>query len=308
MSLSQEVKIILEDIRKVKIQGARNIAKAVLNAIKLQAEKTKDKNQLIKDIAEIRNFLLSTRKTEPMAKNLIEVCTRHLMSYSFFAEKEDLEKFLTDVDKIISDLDNYYKKMLEYGAKIIEDGSMVITICHSSSVTGVLKKAKDMGKEIKVISSETRPLFQGRITSKELASYGIKVTHIIDSEVAVFIKKADIALVGADAIDAEGNLYNKVGSKMLAEMCMIYDVPFYSVAELLKFDPQTLFGYLEPIEYRDSYEIWENHPKEIEVINPAFDKVSSKFIKSYITEEGLILPNEIKKAFEKKYKELLKQH
>ncbi|MEM4295311.1 MAG: S-methyl-5-thioribose-1-phosphate isomerase [Candidatus Anstonellales archaeon] len=297
-----EVKKILEDIKSIKIQGARNIAKAVLNAIKIEVAHSKSVKELMANIVEIRNILMQTRKTEPMARNLIEVSTRHLLSYASLSDKEAIKKLLEDSDKIIQELDKYYNKMLEYGAEHIPDGAVIITICHSSSVVGVLKKAKEMGKEINVINCETRPLFQGRITARELVNAGIKVTHIIDSEAAVFIKKCDSALVGADAIDVEGNLYNKVGTRMLAELCYNYNVSFHPISELLKYDPKTLFGKLEPIEYRSPDEIWQGYPDGIKILNPAFDYVPAELIKSYITEEGILHPHEIKHEFEKKYK------
>jgi ribose 1,5-bisphosphate isomerase len=202
----------------------------------------------------------------------------------------------------MNELDHYYKKMIKNAADHLPDGSIVITICHSSSVTGALKKAYEDGKEIKVISCETRPLYQGRITTRELAEAGIEVTHIVDSEAATYIKKCDSAFVGADAVNAEGDLYNKVGTRMLAELCSYYRVPFHPIMELLKFDPLTILGYTEVIEQRDPKEIWDNPPKNVKVLNPAFDHVPASLIKSYITEEGLLHPFEIKSAFEKKYK------
>ncbi len=56
---------------------------------------------------------------------------------------------------------------------------------------------------------ESRPLFEGVALARELVNAGARVTVITDAQVAVWASRADVALVGADAITPEG-VHNKV--------------------------------------------------------------------------------------------------
>ena len=137
-------------------------------------------------------------------------------------------------------MDDSREQTAEIGAKRIQDGMTVFTHCHSSTVTRLLAKAKQGGKNFKVICTETRPAFQGRITAKEMVELGIETTFIVDSAARTFMPKADLVIVGADAITSEGNVVNKIGTGGLAVLAHEARKPFYVVSELLKFDPVTL--------------------------------------------------------------------
>jgi ribose 1,5-bisphosphate isomerase len=167
---------------------------------------------------------------------------------------------------------------------------LVITHCHSSTVTGVIKEAHKRGKNIRVVACETRPRYQGRITAAELVKAGIDTTISVDMGVTKFLKKADIVLVGADAINSTGDLINKVGTSGLAHLARAHDVSFFSCAETCKYDPLSLFGVKEKIEERDAKEVWEKPPKKLRVSNPAFDVTAARYINGYITEEGVVPP------------------
>ena len=305
MELLPDVKRLVDDIKSLRVQGARNVAKAAIKAIALQlkGKAYSSTEDLLKDMAEMRNLLVSLRPTEPMTRNLLEALSRDVISRASFGPEKLLSFLDREVEEILDSLDKRFNDMLEVGSNHITEGSTIITICHSSSVVGILKRAKDKGKQFKVISCETRPRYQGRITAKELSAYGIDVVQIVDSAASSFIRKADLSLVGADAVTAEGNLYNKIGTNMLAILSNKYSVPFYSAAELFKFDPKTMMGYIEPVEYRDPSEVWADPPRGVKVLNPAFDKTSSKLISGYITEVGILPPHRFGEEFEEMYRE-----
>lgn len=297
--IAPKVKEIVKKIKNLEIQGARNIAKSAIEAIiyQLKASKATKKSELYRELVEAAKFISSSRPTEPMMRNLISDAIR----FSFMQIKTKPEMSIKDLKKVIEkEASTYVKKMenskkliAEYGSKIIKDGSDIITYCHSSTVIEILKKAKSKGKEFKVYALETRPRFQGRITAKELAENGINVTLAVDGAMNMLMKKADLCIVGADAITATGDLINKIGTSTLAHIARMHDVSFYSAAELYKFSPLTLFGYREEIEERDLSEVWENPPKKVKIINPAFDATAARYINGYITEFGILPPQSL---------------
>ncbi len=291
----KEIDEIIKDIKAVRIQGARNVAKAGIRALILTAKKSKatNKEELHSELIEVARKVSETRPTEPMLRNVLEDAVR-FTAMEIAASNEDIEKIK---ESIVEESEEYLKKMRkgveriwEYGAKVLPTGGNILTHCHSSTVTGIFKKAYDMGKEFKVVACETRPLYQGRITAKELANYGIDVTLTVDMGVSRYMKKADMVLVGADAITSMGDLINKIGTSTLARIARMNDVSFFSAAETYKFDPLTIYGVREKIEVRDYKEVWEKKPKNITIENYAFDATASRYINGYITEVGVLSP------------------
>jgi ribose 1,5-bisphosphate isomerase len=204
-------------------------------------------------------------------------------------------------NQFLKDLEDSKERIAEIGAKRIRDGSVVFTHCHSSTVTRLLAKAKADGKDFRVICTETRPAFQGRITAKELVDLGIETTFIVDSAARTFMNDVDVVIVGADAITSEGNVVNKVGSSAISVLAHEARVPFYVVSELLKFDPKTLKGECEKIEQRDPAEVWSEAPAKLDVRNPAFDVTPNRYIHGLICEEGIIAPQSIVQVMRLRY-------
>ena len=243
---------ILKDIKEIKIQGARNIAKKALYAYSLfPNQKSKKK-------------LFSLRPTEPMLINVLN--------------KMDKEPY----EKILKHFDESQKKINENVLKIIGKNKVIFTHCHSTNVSGALIYAKKKGKKFEVYNTETRPLFQGRKTAKELKKAGIKVTMFIDSALGVALKDAEIIFLGADALLKNG-IINNIGSGIIARIARDEKIPVYIVADSWKFTKNKI-----PIEQRNLNEVWDKAPKNIKIKNPAFEFVEKKYISGIVSELGVM--------------------
>jgi ribose 1,5-bisphosphate isomerase len=115
----------------------------------------------------------------------------------------------------------------------------------------------------------------------------------------VFLKKCDLCIIGADAIVANGAVINKIGSSILASLAKELNKKLLVLTSLWKFDPLTIKGYLEPIEERSVKEIIGNKkfPKNVRIVNLAFDAISPEKIDVIITEAGVLTPQAIKEKF-----------
>jgi ribose 1,5-bisphosphate isomerase len=301
--MADTIRDTAEKIRKLQVQGARNVAIAAVKAIQTQAQQTdaKTKNQFLAELKEAQTTFAAARETEPLMRNAV----RWIITQAQTAETEkvaDLTRLAVSVaDQLFKDLENSKEQIAEIGAKRIRDGSVVFTHCHSSTVTRLLAKAKADGKNFRVICTETRPAFQGRITAKELVDLGIETTFIVDSAARTFMGDVDLVIVGADAITSEGNVVNKVGSSGIAVLAHEARVPFYVVSELLKFDPATLHGECEKIEQRNPAEVWSEAPAKLTVRNPAFDVTPNRYIHGIVCEEGIIAPQSIVEVMRLRY-------
>ena len=248
----------LKDIKSIKIQGARNIAKAALKAYNLIP--TKDS----------KRKLLSLRSTEPMMQKVLKM-----------AEKKTYKEILNHFD---SAQDKINKSVL----KLIRNNNIIFTHCHSTNVINSLIHAKKNKKKFEVYNTETRPLFQGRKTAHKLKKAGITITMFVDSALGIALskeqgtKKADKVFLGADAITKKG-VINKVGSELVAQVAKNNKIPVYIIADSWKFTKEKV-----TIEQRELNEVWDRAPKKIKIKNPAFEFVPKKYIKAIVSELGIL--------------------
>jgi ribose 1,5-bisphosphate isomerase len=255
----------------------------------------------MEELAEAREVLFASRSTEPLMRNAL----RWIISQVGDSGKEKVDALAEVVasssSRFLKDLEASKECIAEIGSKRIRNNMVVFTHCHSSTVTNILLKAKEDGKTFEVVCTETRPVFQGRITAKELLSFGIKTTFIVDSAARSFMRNADLVIVGADAITSEGNVINKIGTGTIALLSQEARKPFYVVAELLKFDPATVCGDYSQIEERNPDEVWKDAPEKLVIRNPAFDVTRRDFIHGVICEEGIIPPHAVSELIHRKH-------
>jgi ribose 1,5-bisphosphate isomerase len=264
---------ICKDIKSLKIQGATNVAKSGVQALKLRH----DPNSVKK--------IISLRPTEPALRNAINF---------------SLKDIKRNPDKALKHFDEAKKKIAEIGAREIPKDSVVFTHCHASTVTGILKNAFKT-KKFEVYCTETRPMFQGRKTATELAKAKIPVTMFVDSAARYALKNSDIMLLGADAILSSGKVANKIGSELFAETAKKYDIPVFVCTDSWKFDPMTVRGYTEELEIREAKEVWSKPPKGVKINNIAFELIDHELITGIISELGIYNPEtfvvEVQKAY-----------
>lgn len=252
---------ICKRIKNIKIQGATNVAKAALKAYYLYP------NDITKRI------LINLRPTEPMLAHVLELADKK-------SKQEILSHFSEAQDKLNKNV-----------FKLIKNNSIVYTHCHSTNVIKALIYSKNHGKTFEVYNTETRPLFQGRKTTRELSRAGIRTTQFVDSAIKIAlvssqkqgkIKKVNLVLLGADAL-LDDSVINKVGSGLIAEIAFNAHIPLYIVADSWKYASQII-----KLEQRDFHEIWNPKENKIHIKNPAFEVIPKKYIKGIITEYGLL--------------------
>jgi translation initiation factor eIF-2B subunit alpha/methylthioribose-1-phosphate isomerase len=209
------------------------------------------------------------------------------------------------------------RKIGEYGAELIEDGCTVMTHCNAGALATVdygtalapIRMAKEKGKRIRVLVSETRPRLQGaRLTAWELVNEGIEHYIIADGSSGYFMKRGmvNIIIVGADRVVANGDFANKIGTYEKAVLAKENCVPFYVAAPVSTFDFSLSSGDGTPIEERSEDEVLfiagrRIAPEGSRALNPAFDVTPHNYVRGFITEYGIFKPEEIKKIREKSH-------
>ncbi len=206
--------------------------------------------------------------------------------------------------KIHSEEAEATEKLSQHGAGLIQDNFTILTHCNTGALAtggygtalGVIKKAKEQGKNIKVIATETRPLLQGaRLTTWELKKANIPYSLITDSMAGYFMSReeVDCVIVGADRIVANGDTANKIGTYSLAVLAKENGIPFYVAAPTTTLDMTMDKGIDIPMEQRSPEEVTHvqgvaTTPEGTQALNPAFDVTPYRYITAIITERGII--------------------
>ena len=301
--MSDPIQTAAKRIRRLEVQGARNVAIVAIKAVQTLATETEapSKKDFLRELLKAKETLFASRATEPLMRNALRMIINKVEKSEERNVKRLAETVSLTSEQFLTDLEESNREIAEIGARRIKNNSTILTHCHSSTVTNLLRRAKHEGKQFEIICTETRPAFQGQTTAKELLDLGIKTTFIIDSATRFFMNQVDLVVVGADAITSEGNVINKIGTSIVALAAHEARTPFYVVSELLKFDPATMYGDYEKIEERSPSEIWKDAPKNLLVRNPAFDVTRRDFIHGIICEEGMISPHSITEVMHRKY-------
>ncbi|MFX0123671.1 MAG: translation initiation factor eIF-2B [Candidatus Hodarchaeota archaeon] len=294
----RELKTTMRKIKNLSIQGATSVAIFGVRAFANHAKTVPLKGQELNDHLEaVVDHLSSVRVTEPALRNGL----RYVMTGIQLNGKESAVEL---GNKYIDLINEAKLKIFKTGSERIQDGSRVFTHCHSSITVGIFLEAAKQGKDFEVISTETRPLYQGRKTARRLINNNIRVTHIVDSAMRWAMNNFNphMIFMGADAITVEGVALNKIGSRLCALAAEEEHIPLYICTSLLKYDQATSIGRLSEIEMRAPFEIWdEDVPPGIRILNPAFETIDRNNISAYITEAGLIPPQTVHMTFQQLY-------
>jgi methylthioribose-1-phosphate isomerase len=180
----------------------------------------------------------------------------------------------------------------------------VMTICNTGALASVrrgtalavIQTLHERGLLAEALPLETRPLLQGgRLTTWELARMGAEHRLIVDSAAASLLSRgfADVVLVGADRIAANGDTANKIGTFSLALAARHAGVPFIVVAPESTVDVATLDGDRIEIEDRGDVEVCSIGARRIapqgtRTINPAFDVTPATFIDALVTDQRTV--------------------
>ncbi|MGC8691433.1 MAG: S-methyl-5-thioribose-1-phosphate isomerase [Thermoplasmata archaeon] len=201
-------------------------------------------------------------------------------------------------------------KIGEHGNKIIKNGMNILTHCNAGALAVLdlgtalapIRIAKKNGKNLFVWVDETRPRLQGaRLTAWELLMEGIEHKIIADNAAGYVMKKGlvDMVIVGADRIAMNGDFANKIGTYEKAVLANENEIPFFVAAPVSTIDPNIKNGEEIPIELRDENEVLFINNKKIgpegsKAYNPAFDVTPYKYVTGFITEFGILRPEDLK--------------
>lgn len=289
-----DVAATAEAIGSMEVRGAARIGRHAARALGRLAEEHADDADLDGRLMEAGRTLLAARPTAVSLRNAINLTL-------FGADSEDADRG----GAVRAGAQRYVDISLAAPERIaaafvaqVPDGATLLTHCHSSLAEACIIEAHRQRSDIRVFADETRPWWQGHITSGRLAAAGVEVTLIVDSAAHHIMetKGVDLLVTGADTITADGGLYNKIGTRAVSLGAQSLDIPHIVAAETHKFSPYSLKGDVPQVEQRDASEVIDpgRLPKGVKVENPVFDRTAPGLVERYVTDQGVLAPSEVR--------------
>lgn len=294
---------IAEAIKQMKVRGAPAIGVTAAYGLVLGAQRStaRSPGQFLHDFEGMLETFASTR---PTAISLFATINRMKQAAQGADVPAIRRKLAAEAERIHQNEYDATHRISELGAALIQDGSTILTHCNAGPLAtagygtalGIIIKANEQGRPVKVLATETRPLFQGaRLTVWELQQAAVPVTLIVDSAAGHFMRRGQVnyVLVGADRIAANGDVVNKVGTYTLAVLARENAIPFYVAAPINTIDFSVACGEEISIEERDPDEVTSPGgnriaPPGARAFNPGFDVTPRHYISALVTENAII--------------------
>ena len=288
----EEVDAVGRAIKNMTVRGAPAIGAAAAYGMALAALKGKD-------LEESARLLKSQRPT----------------AHDLFYAVDFMLEALKRGEEPVKAASRYANQIIEkcrligvHGALLIKDGDKIMTHCNAGALATVdygtalapIRVAWKGRKKLFVYVSETRPRLQGmKLTAYELRNEEIPHAIIVDGASGHFMRKGvDMVIVGADRVALNGDFANKIGTFEKAVLAKELGIPFYVAAPISTFDFDTESGKDIVIEDRDEDEVLMMNGKRIapegsRALNPSFDMTPAKYVTGFITEIGVLGPDQI---------------
>lgn len=164
-------------------------------------------------------------------------------------------------------------------AEVVGTDAVVFVFSRSETVMDAI----DVIDPHQVVTTVAEPGGEGVSVAEALVE-DVDVVLGPDAAMADLLADAvDVVLLGADAIDGEGAVLNKLGSHTLARTATSLDIPVYVVSATAK---ATSTGHGPP-ERLSRGEVYKgDHPIDVRAYR--FDRTPPSLIAGYCTEEGII--------------------
>ncbi len=304
---------VAEAIKMLRVRGAPAIgvsaAYGMILAAREAKEKTSDKESFLKMLMDFSESLENTRPTAVNLHWAIAEILKTIKEHREESEEAIITAIIDRAKAIEKEDEELCARIGKNGASLFtgKDRFRILTHCNTGTLAtagigtalGVIYTLHDEGKIEHVYADETRPLLQGaRLTAFELKQHHVPSSLLTDNMAAYAMQKGlvDAVIVGADRITTEGDVANKIGTYGVAVLAKYHNIPFYVAAPFSTFDFSMAKGEHIPIEQRDPQEVLTlqgvaTAPKDMDVLNPAFDVTPHELITGIITEEGVITGN-----------------
>lgn len=251
---------------------------------------------VIERILDITRFFKKLRGDSSYAiVTAMTILTNNLEQYKDKEIDETAEYILSRNLAYETEAASWAGTIKEYGYQIIKDKDSMLLYDYSSLAGEMIRAAAQNHHTMDLYVPESRFLNGGLPFVRDGVQGGHRVHFFPDAAIMYFMRKADLAMMGAETFMPNGDMINTIGSELIGLACKRYEKPLYIPTTLIKVDHRAVRGIGRKHLFRDlkdkMSEHWEEELKgQVDFVCPNLDVVPPEHITAYITEKGVIPP------------------
>ena len=202
---------------------------------------------------------------------------------------------VTQMREFIAESEQGIARIADHAEAFIKSGNKVLYHSFSGSLLHLLGRAAEVTPDLTLMLTESRPYRESRRIASALAATDAAFVAYSDASMSLAAADADLVIVGCDALFVDGSFANKIGSLPLALACQHTNTPYYVATEVSKLypgDPEDVgMEQRPPSEMAADWDLWASG--RVEVRNQFFERVPAGLVTAYLTDRGVLLPDEI---------------
>lgn len=189
-------------------------------------------------------------------------------------------------EKLLSYIQTVPERIASHSDKLVDRPATILVNSRSSVVERTLQQIHENKKLRRILQMESRPACEGHYNAERLLERNIPVTVFPDAAMGYWVQRADIVMVGADAIAPDGSFLGKIGCTPLAVLAWDKGIPFYVVAEKIKLVER--LPNIEDANRATSGNLfgWGYTHDKLHLSNIIFEHTPSVYVSYFITEDG----------------------
>jgi translation initiation factor 2B subunit (eIF-2B alpha/beta/delta family) len=312
-TLTEQIRIdqLTDDIAANRVPGGSAFARAAAELITLRAGTLPESSSIDdvrRTVTEVSRWVADTKPSMAVVRNVADLA-QTVSAEVPVADAAGLKAALgRALGAYIENSVRAIAALGDFARDLFHAGDTVLIHSYSASLEALLRSATADGTRFRLLVTESRPYRESRRLVEAIADSATEIVLYSDAAVCVAAEAADWALVGADSVFTDGSFANKTGSKPIALACRECETPLYVATELSKL----YFGDSDDIamEQRPAAELAEGWPLiesgRVGVRNQFFERVDANLVHRYITEEGLLTPQQMHPAAARSWKLLLR--
>ncbi|KAH7888009.1 eukaryotic translation initiation factor 2B delta subunit [Phlebopus sp. FC_14] len=298
-----------------KITGANARCIAMLSAFKTVIQdyvtppSTTLSRHLMAHLSPQITYLVSARPLSVTMGNAIRQLKLEISGSDIDLPEQDAKDALCDT------IDNYIRDRIlladqviqETAGKKIKDGDVILTYARSSVVEKVLLNSWADGKQFSVVVVDSKPMLEGKSLLKSLTAASIPCTYLLLPSLPSVLPHITTLFVGAHSLHANGAVFSRAGTAMVAMMAKTRNVPVvvccetYKWAEGVRWDGVSK-NELAPNPFPPSptsslasshHSVQLKQNSNLTILNPLYDLTPPSCITAVVTEVGVIPPSSI---------------
>ncbi len=284
---------LLDRLRHERNRGQALLIQRGLEALRTAADRSGAEvcEDLLEDLRLVGRLIADIR---PTSASLTHAIALLLYELEFeIARDPSLEHLGNTLDQAVARLTEQHLSDMSQIAgevsRLISPGATIMTSSYCVPLVEGLQRCNQFG--IRVLVLEHHPAKDGRLLARAAVALGKSVTLIVDNAMGLHIQEADMVVIGAEALLADGSAVCDIGAYPLALVADAAGVPFYVAAPLGALDLRPGTAREIVLEEGDPADVWNDPIEGLEVRNVRHERVPSEFITGLITEEGLVQPS-----------------